>query len=115
MGRKSVVKSFKMFQDQDISTNVSSEETSIINLDKASIRISWTGTPVGEVQVMVRNGEKEPWYELSMGAVVPIDGSESDHVLVFNELPFTDIRLDYVSTSGSGTMDATISAKVVGA
>jgi hypothetical protein len=115
MSRKSVLKSYKMLDVADISVNVSSSATSVINLDKASIHLKWSGTAVGEISVMARNGELDPWYELDFGQAINITSGPGEHQIVFNELPFTDIRLDYASTSGAGTLDATISAKVVGA
>lgn len=116
MGRKNVVKSFKMLDEADLSGSLESAIVNVINLDKASIHLNWTGTsPVGVITVEARNGEKSSFYELDMGGVINITGNSGDHQLNFLELPFTDIKVVYTSTSGTGTIDATISAKVVGA
>lgn len=116
MGRKNVVKSYKMIDQGDISGNVTSEVTNVTNLDKASIRVDWSGTsPVGTLEVQARNGEKESFFAIDMGSTINITGNSGDHQLIFNELPFTDIRLVYTSTSGTGNIDAVITAKVVGA
>lgn len=116
MGRKNVVKSFKMFDSTSISASAVSSVVNVMNLDKASIHVKWTGTsPVGEIKVEARNGEKADWREISMGGTISVSGNSGEHDLVFNELPFTDIRLSYVSTSGTGSIDATITSKVVGA
>lgn len=115
MGRKNVLKSYKLFDQEDISVSATSETTSVINLDKASIILAWTGTaPVGEVVVEARNGDKDAWVPLEI-ATMAVTGNSGNHRILFLELPFTDIRLQYTATSGTGTMDATITAKVVGA
>ena len=108
MGRKNVLKSFKLFDQEDISVSATSAETSVINLDKASIAVAWTGTsPVGEITVEARNGEKDAWVQLDI-ATMAISGNSGNHRILFLELPFTDIRMQYTSTSGTGNLDATI-------
>lgn len=105
-----------MIDAGDMSADITSEIVNVINLDKASIHIAWTGsTPVGELKVDARNGENDPWYELDFNTTLSVSGNSGDSQIVFNELPFTDIRLRYVRTSGTGSVDATISMKVVGA
>lgn len=116
MGRKNVLKSFPMFDAVSLGANATSSETSVINLDKASIHIVWTGSsPVGTITAQARNGESDAWYVLDFGAAISVSGSSGEHQLVFNELPFTDIRLLYTRTSGSGSITARLSAKVQGA
>lgn len=116
MSRKSVLQPFRMIDAGDISGNLTSVETSTINLDSALILITWTGTsPVGTVTVEGRNGTKSGWVTINMGASIDISGNSGDHQLIFTELPFTDMRLKYAATSGSGSMIATITAKVKGA
>lgn len=115
MGRKNILYSFAMLSDADASTSQTSEIVKVATLDQASIRLSWTGTPVGVASVEAQNGDNEPWYELDFGAPLTVDAIETNHQIVFNSMPFTAIRLQYASTSGAGTIDAVISAKVVGA
>lgn len=116
MGRKNVIKSFKMFDAGDISGSITSSTTNVINQDKASIHLEWTGTsPVGTITVEARNGENDSWYELDFGTTISISGNSGDHQLVFNEMPFTDIRIQYASTSGTGSLDATFTSKTIGA
>lgn len=113
--RKNVVKSFKMIDAGAMSADITSAATNVINLDQASIHLRWNGTsPSGSVVVEARNGEKDPWYALDMGGTISISGASGDHQIVFAEMPFTDIRLRYVRVSGTGSLDATLSAKQVG-
>lgn len=93
-------------------TNQTSIEVNVINLDKASIFLDFadaTGTMVVEAQ----NGENDPWFALDFGAPIALAGTGS-HVLIFNELPHNAIRLQYTAVSGAGTIDAIIAAKQVG-
>lgn len=116
MARKHVVQSFKMIDSGDLSSNITSEITNTKNLDKASIHLSWTGTsPVGVITVEAKNGENDSWYTLDFGASISIAGNSGEHQLVFNEMPFTDLKLQYTATSGTGTIEAVYTAKTTGA
>lgn len=122
MGRKNVLKTFDMSAptddnptNGDMSAPFVSTVVNVINLDKASLHVHWDGAaPDGEIVVDARNGEHDTWYTLDFGTML-ISGNTGDHQLVFNELPFTDIRLQYGFNSGTGTMTARLSAKVTGA
>lgn len=117
MGRKNVVKSYDMFTQSggDISAPIVSDVVNVINQDKASIHIVWAGSsPVGEIVVEARNGENDSWYTLDFDTIT-VTGNSGNHQLIFNELPFTDIRLQYGYTSGTGTITARLTSKVVGA
>ena len=120
MGRKNVVKSHSMFDAVDISTNQTSESTNVLNLDKASIQVNWSGTsPVGVLEIEATNQDPENsssvWRSLDLGAVVNISGNTGEHDIILNEIPFWAIRLKYTSTSGTGSLNATLTMKVVGA
>ena len=121
MARKNVVPSFQMIDSGDASADILSNSTSVINHDKADVRIEWTGSPVGEiiVQAQQRSDLRQPivegdWFDIEFGNTITVDGSNTNHHLKFNELPFTDIRIKYTSTSGSGTINAKITLKQIG-
>ncbi len=113
--RKNVIRGYKMIDAGDISANVTSSEVNVINLDKASVFVSWTGTsPVGELKVEAKNADNGTWFELDMGGPISISGNSGNHTLLFNELPHNTIRILYVWTSGSGSLNAVLAAKQVG-
>lgn len=121
MARKNVIPSFKMLDSVSISTDQTSSTTNVTNLDRATIVLEWTGTsPVGVVTVEAQKKEIQnaiadtSWIELDFGATIAISGNTGNHVLILDNLDFTDIRLQYVSTSGVGAMTATLTAKQVG-
>lgn len=122
MSRKNVVNPHKIFDAEDISVSATSSSTNVKKMDKASIRLDWSGSSLnGEVTVQASNDDLAPsdsaksWYDVDMGSTITISGVSGDHLLVFNELPFSDIRLVYTSSAGTGTLTAILSAKVVGA
>lgn len=117
MGRKHVVHSHEMFDAVDISTSQTSSITNVEQLDQATIHINWTGTaPVGEITVEARNGSSDSWYELDFGAAaITVSGASGDHQILFSQMPFTDIRLQYTATSGTGSLTARLTMKTVGA
>ena len=117
MGRKHVVKTFKMAEAADISANFTTPSTNVLNLDQASIHVRWQNSAaiMGEIQIEARNGADEPWYVLDFNTTMAVDTDDSFLQIVFREMPFTDIRLQYVSTSGTADMDATLTMKTVGA
>lgn len=124
MSRKGVIKSYPMLSSVSLATNqTQTTPTSVINLDKASIRVNWTGvSPVGTLVVQARNTAVDAalapagdWFALDFGAPIDISGNSGEHLLIFNELPHNELRLVYTATSGTGNLTAMLSAKVVGA
>ena len=121
MGRKNVVKSHKMFDSGNIAGNITSSQTSVLNIDTASIHLVWAGTaPDGVITVEATNSNPDAntpatvWHELDFGSAIEISGNSGEHTLLFNELPFNAIRIVFTSTSGTGSLDATITAKTTG-
>ncbi len=119
MGRKNVVKQFKMLDgSEDFSANVVSSETNVINQDIASIHIAWSNGAAlnSEIRIEAQNNEKDDdWYELDMGGTISLSGVSGDHQLVFLQMPFNKIRIQYLHTAGDADVVATITSKVVGA
>ena len=122
MARKHVTKPTKIIDAGDISGNLTSTVVNVENLDKGSIHVEWSGTsPVGTITVEARNRNPQdntttpPWIELNFGSTISVSGNTGDHQLIFNELPFTEFRVQYVATSGTGSITATTTLKTVGA
>lgn len=116
MSRKHVVKSYNMLEAADMSSGIESEPTNVLQLDKASIYFAWSGTsPVGTIRVQGRNGAEAPWYDLELDGTPSVASNSGSHIIVLNEMPFSDIRVAYDATSGTGTLDAILTMKTVGA
>lgn len=115
MSRKNVVKSYKMLDAVDMSSSQTSDATSVINLDVASIHVAWSAASgASTITVEARNGENDSWYALDFGSVIATSGASGDHQITLLEMPFTDIRI-LTTAATSGSLTATISAKTTGA
>ena len=115
-------------QTVNMSGAITSNITNVEQFDKASIHLSWTAGPAGTFSVQARNGGTpvantalpkakidDTWYDLDFGAVLSITGTDSEILIQFTELPFTDIRVVYAATSGSAAdLKILLSQKVVG-
>ena len=120
MGRKSILKPYKVIDDGDISDDVTSSSTNIENLDSVTYLAQWTGSsPVGVLYVDVRqklgiapDGFNTSWITLDFGESIAVSGATGGHTISIENKAFTESRLRFVSTSGSGTMQATISGSV---
>lgn len=112
---KRIVPGFKIFDAQAMATSSNSVVSNVQNLDKASVLVEWSGTsPVGVLTAQAQNKDDGSWYDLDFGSVINVTGNTGSHTLIFNELPFVNLRLAYTATSGTGSLSATIMSKAVG-
>jgi hypothetical protein len=124
LGRKTVMKPHKVIDAGDMSGDLTSDTSNIETVDDVAYLVEWSGTsPVGEMKVDVRNrmfgtsGEEEftSWVELSFPGVMTVSGNSGSMQIELRAPNASQIRLRYVSDSGDGTMNATITGKVGGA
>jgi len=125
VGRKNIVRSYKMFDAVTISTTQSSTATNVLNLDNASIQVIWSGggTPVGTLTVEATNVDPDlpsfdstaDYVTLTLSGTIAVSGNSGNHSIILEEMPFYAIRLTYTSTSGTATMSAYLSSKTIGA
>jgi len=124
MSRKNVTKPYKIFDAVDISANQTSKIMNVERQDKGSIIIDWTGTtPIGVLTIEARNFNKQKTDEdtntafvtLDFGSAINVTGNTGNHIIAFNEMPYTELRLVFTRTSGIGNLTATTTLKVVGA
>lgn len=117
MARKNIIPSYDMLTDisPSMASTITSNVVNVQNMDKASIHVAWSGTsPVGTITVQSRNGVDDSWNDVSFGSAISVSGNSGDHQIIFNELPWTDIRFIYSASSGTGTLIASLTAKQVG-
>ena len=120
MSRKHVVSKFDMMSGLSATTTQTSVKTNVEQLDSASIHIKFSAPNTGTLVVEARNGvypEHESelnWYELAFGAPLSL-ASETEAQILLKEMPFSEIRVKWVPSSGAGTMNAYLSMKVYGA
>lgn len=116
MSRKSLIHSYKFFDSQAVSADATSSSTTVDQLDYCSIDFSWSAsTLAATLYVQVKNGSKGNWRSLDFGSTISISGTSGSHEIQINSLPFTDLRLFVDHSSGSGTVNAVITSKSMGA
>jgi len=95
----------------------------IDNISLISYDISWSGTsPVGVMSVQVSNtyslnvdgtvNNAGNWTTLTLSAATNVSGNTGNGGIDVDVTGFYAIRLVYTKTSGTGTMNAVVNAKV---
>jgi hypothetical protein len=116
MSRKNAIFSYNFFDSQTVNADATSNLTSSIMQDQATIAVVWSAsTLVADLIVQVRNGSNDAWRNLDFGSPIAIAGASGTHEIHFLSMPWTDMRLFLDVASGSGVVDATLTAKAVGA
>jgi hypothetical protein len=115
LSRKNLI-SKKFVDALAVSTTQDSDTLNLGQTDKASVHLTWTGSsPDITVTVKARNGNADTFRTLNMGGTIAISGASGEHELIFNELPFTELKLTFTRASGSATITANFTSKSVGA
>lgn len=114
---------FLVITNGSMAGNITSEPTIIQKLSMIGYDISWTGTtPVGVMSVQVSNTYSENadgsvrnagnWTTLTLSSTPAVTGNTGNGFIDVDATGAFAIRLVYTRTSGTGTMNATITAKV---
>ena len=111
MGSKRVVDYKELIVDGDMSEDITGPSTNILYTDRVGFQLSWTGTPTGSFSIEVSNDEVV-WVALTLSATVTAAGS-ADDAFIDAETAAKFIRVKYSDTSGSGTLQAHITAKSI--
>lgn len=115
MGRKSLIEAYKIVSAGSMAGNITSTETICKQVDNVGLLVEWSGTsPVGTITVEVANGDSG-WSALDFGTPISITGNSGNLNININQIPFEKIRTVYTRSSGTGTLNITLAAKVVGA
>lgn len=107
----------------NMNASITSEVTIIQKLSMISYDISWSGTaPVGAMSVQVSNTYSQNvdgsvrdagnWTTLVLSSPAPVSGNTGNGMIDVDATGAYAIRLVYTRTSGVGTMQAVIAAKV---
>ncbi len=114
---------FSVITNGDMSANITSKVTIVQKLSMISYDVSWAGSaPVGTMVVQVSNTYTEnadgtvknagSWTTMPLSVVPSVSGSSGNGFIDIDVTAAYAIRLVYSRVSGTGTMNATITAKV---
>lgn len=123
MASRPIFTPFSVITNATMAASITSAVTIIQNLSMISYDISWTGsTPVGVMSVQVSNTYSQNgdgtvrnagnWTTLTLSDAPSVSGNTGNGGIDVDATGFYAIRLKYTRTSGTGTMNATINAKV---
>lgn len=120
---KGILPVYHLIVAADMTPTITSAATSIKYTDDCAIQLNFTGTPTGTFQIQgsldyTENQNHQPvnagnWIALTLSPVPVASGSTGQILLDLYGLSFPWIRVVYVPTSGTGTLDAYISAKSI--
>ena len=120
-GRNAIVRE-QLFTDETMDQDLTSKAIDLQRLDRASIHLIFTGTPTGEFEIQV-SGDYElhadgsvknagTWTPLTLSQSLSASGSGDDIFIDLTSTGVPWIRVFYDFTSGTGSLNAFLSAKV---
>jgi hypothetical protein len=118
MSRKQLLRPYRVLEDQDISIDFQSEKTITQLCDVIQYDITWAGAGIsGELAVEFSNDDGETWTPLifATNPYIPLSGASGIETIIIKEQVFQAVRLNYNAIAGTGTIDAIVSAKSIGA
>lgn len=93
------------------------------NQDNVGFQLNWTGTPTGTFGVQISIDHKQDaqgnvtvagnWITLPLNPSISATGSPDSAYIDLNQMSASYIRLTYTASSGTGTVDAFVTAKGV--
>lgn len=122
MSTRPIIKPFPVFSSSSMATSLTSPATIISNLSGVGYDIAWTGAPVGTFSVQISNtvtlnaqgavATAGSWTTLTLSSSIAAAGSADNAFINLAGVEAYAIRLVYTRSSGTGTLNATISGKV---
>lgn len=109
-GRKNVLTPIHSIVNGDMTTTLTSLITNIQYLDNVCVQLNFTGTPTGNFYVQT-SLDGLNWINLNLSPTPLASGSADQILLDLGNLSFPQIRVQYVPTSGSGTLNMYLGAK----
>lgn len=105
--------SFIAFNAVAATTTQTSVSTSVQGIDKLSYHIKFSANNTGEFFIEAQNSDTDTWFNLSFNTVMTIT-ADNEAQLIMNEVPFKNLRLKWVPSTGAGTITAILHMKSLG-
>lgn len=120
-GRKDIIQPFHNITDGDMSDDIVSEPTNVQYIDRITVQLIYTGTPVGSFYVETSLNYTPPitgavdnatWSALRLSPAPVASGTADDILIDITQTATPWLRIRYVSTSGTGTLNSYVSGKM---
>ena len=111
MSTKRTIDTYHAVVNGDMSSSITSPLTDILNADRVSYQISFTGSPTGTFSVQISN-DKSIWEDMTLSVAITAVGSPDNH-FIDCETAAKYIRLVYTRASGSGVLNVKLVAKSI--
>jgi hypothetical protein len=120
MARKNVLQPYKLIVNGNMGATNHSAPVKVLYTDNIGIEVAFTGTPSGVFTIEGAVIEEQDialatWVDFGITPTMTASGSASSFLISLNEVPYSHIRITYTRTSGTGSLNVTITAKSVGA
>lgn len=119
MSRRNLITKYKVWNDLDSAAAVSSEKTVVDQLDIVKYIISIEPTVNCIIKVEFcddKNSQTETWKELDFNTPIILNGAvDTEYTLQIKEFSSYKMRLNFVSNSGTGLVNAWIAGNNIGA
>ncbi len=123
MSSRPILGPYSVITNGDMAGNLTSTVTIIQSLSLVSYSMFWTGaSPVGTISVQVSNDYSQnangsvknagTWNTLPLSALTAVTGNSGVGFIDIDANAGYALRLAYTATSGTGTLNALINAKV---
>lgn len=123
MSSRTQLNPYSVITNGSMAGNITSSVTITQKLSLVSYAVSWTGTaPVGAMSVQVSNdyslypnglvNNAGTWNTLPLSASTAVSGGTGNGFIDIDANAGYALRLVYTRTSGTGTMNATVTGKV---
>lgn len=108
-------------QDGSLTIDTKSNPTSTLYLDNVSFQVQTTGTLVGELKVWISNetvnpklGQSVTFWNEAFNVAPTIDLTYPDIIINMNQDSFQWIALEWIPSTGAGTISVLMTAKEIG-
>lgn len=110
-------------QDATVGFDNKSKPMHIGFLDNFGFQVVWDDpTNQGQIKVFVSNDEAKPesgdlpqnWSELDFGSPILIDSTNTDILININQNPYAWMAIEWIPSSGAGTITISSTQKMVG-
>lgn len=117
--QKNILKVYKALSAANMASTITSPVTTIQWLDNIAIQFNFTGSPTGTFSVQgsldydPNTNNPGTWNSVTLDPVPVASGSSGSILINMDELAFPYLRVQYVPSGGTGSLDYFISAKEI--